>query len=886
MSFFQDPIGNISGGIHDLGKSTLGKMAETAALAYFMGPLALEGGALAGMSTAGLAGLAGGTVSLLNGGNLMDAVKSGGMAYLGGKGFEAMGGGTPTGGANYDINLTNPAAISNPSVEGATSVTSNVAGSAVATPQWSGLPPDLQAIEPQATATPLQAQVEGAPVSNAPVSGAPAEQSLQQQANDLQKAIDYSNNPTALPKPPTEYQYAGAGVKPASTGIFSGLKDKFMGLEPWQQAGVGAAGLMALKGMAKNNSVAKAPDNRKIKYYGGNPYSGASFMREAPVLAATGGIVALANGGTTQRYDDGGITASDVANYLQANPGMSDAQISAAMDQYKVNPALVAQATGLNVGDVQSRYNAADTTGGYATGASGVSNNSINQWLGQNPTASDSTIYNAMQQYGITPQQMAAATGNPLLGEGNVMDRYSLAQNILGQGNIFGQAPVNNTLGSTYDQQWAAYMDAHKDASGKVDPIAVKEMARATGISEAEIAARYAAAEAKLHPPVVIKDPKTDIPINTTTNTNVAPTTPMPGSLPNPATTATNAIQNTPSNTLFNAVSGNTGAGIEGGGTVVNPNGTITESPVIPGIPKGGVTGMKNVRDIYTSRGGNLGYVNPTPVAHNIDPGTQHYLNMLSGNEPMTKTPYTSSGVIASPYYNSVMGLPLNPKYEVTQPGNPHYDPAFSASADYIGDPQTGLSQKTLDFFKAAGVKDPTKGASQVNSASAPSLGTKTISIPVANGTPPRTATQLKDFPGIYLGDDGKYYDANGNVTSDPTQAAKGGLMALAGGGMSGMNVGTLGGYSDGGRLLRGPGDGISDSIPATIGAHNPQPARLADGEFVVPARIVSELGNGSTEAGARKLYQMMDRVQNARKKTVGKHQVAANPRAEKYLPA
>ena len=90
--------------------------------------------------------------------------------------------------------------------------------------------------------------------------------------------------------------------------------------------------------------------------------------------------------------------------------------------------------------------------------------------------------------------------------------------------------------------------------------------------------------------------------------------------------------------------------------------------------------------------------------------------------------------------------------------------------------------------------------------------------------------------------------------------------------------------YSDGGRLLRGPGDGVSDSIPATIG--NKQPARLADGEFVVPARIVSELGNGSTDAGARKLYQMMDRVQNARKQTTGKNRVAKNTNAETHLPA
>ncbi len=102
-----------------------------------------------------------------------------------------------------------------------------------------------------------------------------------------------------------------------------------------------------------------------------------------------------------------------------------------------------------------------------------------------------------------------------------------------------------------------------------------------------------------------------------------------------------------------------------------------------------------------------------------------------------------------------------------------------------------------------------------------------------------------------------------------------------------GGNVGgeyNLGGYSDGGRLLKGPGDGVSDSIPAVIG--NRQPARLADGEFVVPARIVSELGNGSTEAGARKLYAMMDRVQKTRKKSIGKGKVAVNSRAEKLLPA
>ena len=72
-----------------------------------------------------------------------------------------------------------------------------------------------------------------------------------------------------------------------------------------------------------------------------------------------------------------------------------------------------------------------------------------------------------------------------------------------------------------------------------------------------------------------------------------------------------------------------------------------------------------------------------------------------------------------------------------------------------------------------------------------------------------------------------------------------------------------LGSYSDGGHLLKGPGDGMSDHIPATIGKN--QPARLADGEFVIPADVVSHLGNGSTEAGAKQLYAMMSRIRKAR---------------------
>lgn len=114
------------------------------------------------------------------------------------------------------------------------------------------------------------------------------------------------------------------------------------------------------------------------------------------------------------------------------------------------------------------------------------------------------------------------------------------------------------------------------------------------------------------------------------------------------------------------------------------------------------------------------------------------------------------------------------------------------------------------------------------------------------------------------------------SVQQPVQQAAAGGLMGDS----------NLGGYAHGGipRLTRGPGDGVSDSIPAEIGDTGKQPARLADGEFVISSRIVSELGNGSTEAGARALQAMVDRIQAKRKKSIGKGKFAVDSKARKEL--
>ena len=105
----------------------------------------------------------------------------------------------------------------------------------------------------------------------------------------------------------------------------------------------------------------------------------------------------------------------------------------------------------------------------------------------------------------------------------------------------------------------------------------------------------------------------------------------------------------------------------------------------------------------------------------------------------------------------------------------------------------------------------------------------------------------------------------------DPENAAQGGIMHLS-----------LGGYAAGGnpRLLKGPGDGMSDNIPATINGR--QPARLADGEFVVPADVVSHLGNGSTDAGAKILHHMMTQV---RKERTGNPKQGKQINPNKFVP-
>jgi hypothetical protein len=244
----------------------------------------------------------------------------------------------------------------------------------------------------------------------------------------------------------------------------------------------------------------------------------------------------------------------------------------------------------------------------------------------------------------------------------------------------------------------------------------------------------------------------------------------------------------------------------------------------------------------------------------------------------------TSAQVVNADYEVPVepyMGSPL----KMAEGGIARY--AFGGSANAYGVPYfsgarnlSELSDATQSYNRGRGDLGGKMGTMDVD----PSVGEYKVA-PVENHYQSRYQEQapIVQYSGP-RGGTAEYYTLADSVpliaaTNPGIAQGVASATGMAGGGIASYN---LGGYAAGGnpRLLKGPGDGMSDNIPATIGDR--QPARLADGEFVVPADVVSHLGNGSTDAGAKHLYAMMDKVRKARtgRKTQGKQ---INP--HKFMP-
>ena len=188
-------------------------------------------------------------------------------------------------------------------------------------------------------------------------------------------------------------------------------------------------------------------------------------------------------------------------------------------------------------------------------------------------------------------------------------------------------------------------------------------------------------------------------------------------------------------------------------------------------------------------------------------------------------------------YYKSMMG-----DKKLKAPSDPAYVGSVGIARD--DDPDT----RSRDALTAAQIRN-SKVANRAN-----------LSIPNMKRPTPMGQINLA-APGVKRSD-----------KEDVQEAAGGGIMGAS----------SLGGYAAGGnpRLLKGPGDGMSDNIPAVIGKK--QPARLADGEFVIPADVVSHLGNGSTDAGAKRLHEMMNKVRRDR---TGNSKQGKQIVASKYMP-
>jgi hypothetical protein len=615
------------------------------------------------------------------------------------------------------------------------------------------------------------------------------------------------------------------------------------------EAGMSAQDVVSKYGLSQADAatVAKnlgyAGDMSGIQYAAPPPVAQVATATAAPVVQAQANTP-MSNTVAAPTYTN--YTNEQIGSYLTANP---TADIAAATKATNADPAAV------------NRYIASLTSPFVGSTEADRGSGTFG-------------IYNQLVAQGIDPNEYyTAATANDPKYGGWTKDMIQEGYNL----NKGMYALSDAKKGVVTDTDWAKLMVGNGTwDKPQYDP---NEMAQATGLSIAEVRARYELEKLKA---------------KTTTTPIICPA----GYKLNAAGTACELIGvreifNPPGTgggtTIIPGVNdyglGGTGTsgrlesiygpaippGVSGAGiTTVNPNGTITTRPNIPGIPEGGFTGMTSLRDAYEKGGGSLG-VNKNLFApktskeiedrYKLTGGSKQSYDYLMGKTPYSPTPYTPTGEIMKPYFESVGRAPVNLK-----------------TKKYIYDPEARVYKENPAYIKPSYVLAGEKAAADKAAA------TETTKAGVDSGKSINVLDNQGNTEPAYMRNDGFYYTSGGNKYDEKgvQVAADGGLMAMARGGMAQQF--SLGDYSDGGRLLRGPGDGVSDSIPATIG--NKRPARLADGEFVIPARIVSELGNGSTEAGARKLYAMMDRIQSARRGTVGKGRVAKNSRSDKYLPA
>lgn len=334
------------------------------------------------------------------------------------------------------------------------------------------------------------------------------------------------------------------------------------------------------------------------------------------------------------------------------------------------------------------------------------------------------------------------------------------------------------------------------------------------------------------------------------------------------------------------------GMGLLTGGATALLTGDVNkglQSGLTAGVLSGGMSALSGAG--ATTPTANVDTVSPAMAAEAANPNAFAYDSsgaMVPANYPAQVTGATNLPVeMAGPPKSAMMPTPLtgNQKLAMGLGG--------AGALSLLG----GMGNKGVSVPQDKGTIRPYEYTTVMRQ---PQQGQSQFFQPIQYDIAGRTTSPIDTSERTYFDQSYKalptYEAANGGeVPPNLDRMPAGGLSTIQGmrdgydsmvtntGDIPQFNMGGIPSYA-GGRLLKGPGDGVSDDIPATI--NGTQPARLADGEFVVPARIVSELGNGSTDAGAKRLYDMMDRVQADRKKSIGKDKVAVDSKARKHLPA
>lgn len=309
------------------------------------------------------------------------------------------------------------------------------------------------------------------------------------------------------------------------------------------------------------------------------------------------------------------------------------------------------------------------------------------------------------------------------------------------------------------------------------------------------------------------------------------------------------------------ALSGTAGAGGIAG---INPGVTGALSPV----PKGNFAGlgMQNVAKPTT------GFASKTPgVIDPTNPGASGGYTGYTGNPPPPDTSFMASmerlggGPGKEAMGMGKLGLTAaGPLTEAFAPEPLSYDD-YNKDEKYDPNRSLNLNMDTginealtkdsgLRLFAGGGTVQPQAGGGGGGGGGFGGMGLRAL----LNGSMPNMQTS-----GVPEG-----------MTIAEVMRARRGYMP----GPKGGQQLAQGGYLDGGMLL---GDGMSDDVPANIDGE--QEAALSQGEFVVPADVVSHLGNGSSDAGSKKLYAMMDKVRMAR---TGNKQQGKQINPERYMPA